>query len=88
MTQLGYQISFSDADNVSALGRLALWAQFLKGLRFRDELIHWALTSASIQSRLRSLFTRGAICHQCALWSQSFLPHEHVAYRQGCRSNL
>ena len=43
MTKLGYQISFSDADNLSAWGGLALWAQFLKGLRFRDELVHWPL---------------------------------------------
>ena len=31
MTKPGYQISFSNADNVSAWGGLALWAQFLKG---------------------------------------------------------
>ena len=30
MTKPGYQISFSNADNVSAWGGLALWAQFLE----------------------------------------------------------
>ena len=43
MTQSGYQISFSNADNVSAWGGLVLWAQFLKDLRFRDQLIRWSL---------------------------------------------
>ena len=43
MTKSGYPISFSNADNVSAWGGLALWAQFLKGLRFRDQLNRWSL---------------------------------------------
>lgn len=43
MTQAGYQISFSNADNVSTWVGLALWAQFLKGLRFRDHLARWSL---------------------------------------------
>lgn len=38
MAQSDYQISFSNADNVSAWGGLALWAQFLKGIRFRNQL--------------------------------------------------
>ena len=43
MTKPGYQISFSNADNVSAWGGLALWAQFLKALRFRSQLARWSL---------------------------------------------
>lgn len=43
MTKPGYQISFSNADNVSAWGGLALWAQFLKALRFRSQLARWPL---------------------------------------------
>ena len=43
MTKPGYQISFSQADNVSAWGGLALWAQFLKGLCFRNQLAQWSL---------------------------------------------
>ena len=43
MTKPSYQISFSNADNVSAWGGLALWAQFLKALRFRSQLARWSL---------------------------------------------
>lgn len=43
MTKPGYQISFSNVDNVSAWGGLALWAQFLKALRFRSQLARWSL---------------------------------------------
>lgn len=43
MTLPGYQISFSDAQNVSAWGGLAVWAQFLKGIRFRTQLTQWSL---------------------------------------------
>lgn len=43
MIKPGHKISFSNADNVSAWGGLALWAQFLKALRFRDQLAQWSL---------------------------------------------
>lgn len=49
MTKPGYQISFSNADNVSAWGGLALWAQFLKALRFRSQLARWHFNMLSLE---------------------------------------
>lgn len=43
MNQPNYQISFSNTDNVSAWGGLALWSQFLRGIGFRDQLSQWDL---------------------------------------------
>ena len=42
-TGAGYKISFSQADSVSAWGGLALSAQFMKGLCFRNQLVQWSL---------------------------------------------
>lgn len=43
MSNNGYQITFSNADNVSAWGGLALWSQFLRGINFRNQLTQWPL---------------------------------------------
>ncbi len=43
MTTQRYQISFSDADNVSPWGGLALWADFLQSIGFRDQMQSWSL---------------------------------------------
>lgn len=43
MSNNGYQITFSNADNVSPWGGLALWSQFLRGIKFRNQLTQWPL---------------------------------------------
>lgn len=43
VTTQRYQISFSDADNVSPWGGLALWADFLQSIGFRDQMQSWSL---------------------------------------------
>ena len=80
MTKPAYQISFSNADNVSAWGGLALWAQFLKALRFRSQQARWSMPHPPIQSRLRYLFACRAICHQRFLRGQSILSHEYFTH--------